>query len=154
MCVSLPHLRPPSVGRSQPPLTPPHLAPPLLQTDFRAAVPHSAQQGAVKSFSAFRSASSLAGRCACVLPSFRVCVWRVEYGCCCSWHTVALILQVLPLPGGRGKKEVFSVPGSSGPEGQHAQPRRKLIGYTFLVCLCLLDLLLSSLPSLRVFLRV
>lgn len=74
VCVSLPHLRPP------PPLcgvltatTDPHRAPPLLQTDFRAAVPHSAQQGAVKSFSAFRSASSRAGVRACFLHSVCAC---------------------------------------------------------------------------------
>lgn len=51
--------------------------------------------------------------------------------------------------GSWGKKEDFSLPGSSGPEGLHAQAKRKLIGYTYLVCLCLLDLFFSRLPSIE-----
>lgn len=37
--------------------------------------------------------------------------------------TVALIMQVLQVP--RGEKEDFSLPGSGGPEGQHAQAKQK-----------------------------
>lgn len=48
-----------------------------------------------------------------------------------------------------GTKEAFSSPGSSGPEGQCAQAKRKLIGYTYLACLCLLDLSFFPLPPLR-----
>lgn len=47
---------------------------------------------------------------------------------------------------GPGGKEDFSLPGSAVPEGQHAQAKRKLIGYTCLVCLCLLDLFFPFLP--------
>lgn len=50
------------------------------------------------------------------------------------------------ITGPGGGEEDFSLPGSSGPEGQHAQAKRKLIGYTYLVRLCLLDLFSLFLP--------
>lgn len=78
---------------------------------------------AVKSFAALRSR--------------RVLVWRAE-AVGPKMAAVALILQVLQAP---GEGEDDSSPlRSSGPEGERAHAKRKLIGHTYLVCLCLLHL--------------
>lgn len=82
------------------------------------AVLHQAQQVAVKSFSVFYSGCSQA------------CVWCVEMvglsvAATAGSTVVALIMQVLQVLGGVGEKGGFSLPGSSGPEGQHVQAQEK-----------------------------
>lgn len=51
-------------------------------------------------------------------------MWCVESVAAAVGSTVALIMQVLQVLRGGGGKD-FSLPGSSGPEGQHAQAKEK-----------------------------
>lgn len=84
-----------------------------------SALLHQAQQVAVKSFAALKP----------VCPF----VWRAEV-VGLNMAAVVLILQVL-----QDGEDDFSLLRSSGPEGEHAHAKRKLIGHTYLVCLCQLD---------------
>lgn len=52
-------------------------------------------------------------------------VWCVESVAAAVGSTVALIMQVLQVLRGGGGGKDFSLPGSSGPEGQHAQAKEK-----------------------------
>lgn len=83
----------------------------MQKNKIKNAVLHEAQQVAVKSFQVFHT-----GLCARR-------VWCVESVAVAVGRTVALIMQVLQVL--RGGKKEFSLPGSSGPEGQHAQAKEK-----------------------------
>lgn len=126
------------------PLTDASVAQPTDTRHMFAVVLLTAQQGAVSSFVAF-SLLQLSGSCSCSPHPLCVCGVLNTAAYTAGTHSGAHRAGITsPRGRGRREKEVLSVPGSSGPEGQHAQPRRKLIGHTFLACLCLLGLAFFS----------
>lgn len=106
------------------------------------AVLHQAQQVAVKSFSVFYSGCSQA------------CVWCVEMvglsvAATAGSTVVALIMQVLQVLGGWVRKGAFLCLDHRAQRDSMFRHRRKLIGYTYLVCLRLFGPLLPLFLPLR-----